>query len=67
MLFREIIAVYFENHTKHYSVGRMQKAKILKQVVCIPLCFKWLSDGETELNQARQVSQERAAEAVMAA
>jgi hypothetical protein len=34
MLFREIIAVYCDNHMKRtHSVGRMQSFSVLKQVV----------------------------------
>jgi hypothetical protein len=44
MLFKEIIAVYSENHTKHtkiHSVGKMQSYWSLEQVVhIITLCFK---------------------------
>jgi hypothetical protein len=38
MLFREIVAIYSENHTKHtytHSVGRIQSFRVLKQVVHI--------------------------------
>jgi hypothetical protein len=37
MLFKEIIVVYFEKHTKHIinSVGKMQSYRFLKQVVHI--------------------------------
>jgi hypothetical protein len=36
MLFREVIAVYCENHTKVEinSVGLMQSFSMLKQVIC---------------------------------
>jgi hypothetical protein len=38
MLFKEIIAIYCENHTEHINmrrVSKMQNLLVLKQVVCI--------------------------------
>jgi hypothetical protein len=44
MLFRETVAVYCENHTKHTDtlLGRLQGFSVLKQVVLWPLGFKSL-------------------------
>jgi hypothetical protein len=48
MLFREAVAIYCENHTRH-SVGRMQNLSMLKQVVHVePLLLKGLNYENTE-------------------